>query len=78
MVPATIVTPFGNVDFVVDRWQKVNKIYFIKPENMGMITLRPWQIKDLPADGDFTANELIGEFSFAVKLPKSMAVLNLT
>jgi len=43
-----------------------------------MITLRPWQIKDLPADGDFTANELIGEFSFAVKLPKSMAVLNLT
>ncbi len=78
MVPATIVTPFGNVDFVVDRRQKVNKIYFIKPENMGMITLRPWQIKDLPADGDFTASELIGEFSFAVKLPKSMAVLNLT
>lgn len=78
MVPATIVTPFGTVDFVLDRWQKPNYIYFIKPENMGMLTLRPWQIDDLAKGGDYERKELVGEFGFAVKLPKSMAVLQLT
>ena len=78
MVPATIVTPFGEVNFVLDRWQKLNYIYFIKPENMGMLTLRPWQIEDLAKGGDYERKELIGEFGFAVKLPKSMAVLQLT
>jgi len=77
MVPATIVTPFGNVDFVLDRWQKANYIYFIKPENMGMLTLRPWQIEDLAKGGDYERKQLVGEFGFAVKLPKSMAVLQL-
>lgn len=78
MVPATIVTPFGNVDFVLDRWQKANYIYFIKPENMGMLTLRPWQIEDLSKGGDYERKQLVGEFGFAVKLPKSMAVLKLS
>jgi len=78
MVPATIVTPFGNVDFVLDRWQKANYIYFIKPENMGMLTLRPWQIEDLAKGGDYERKQLVGEFGFAVKLPKSMAVLQLS
>lgn len=78
MVPATIVTPFGNVDFVLDRWQKANYIYFIKPENMGMLTLRPWQIEDLSKGGDYERKQLVGEFGFAVKLPKSMAVLQLS
>jgi len=78
MVQATIVTPFGNVDFVLDRWQKANYIYFIKPENMGMLTLRPWQIEDLAKGGDYERKQLVGEFGFAVKLPKSMAVLQLS
>jgi len=78
MVPATIVTPFGEVDFVLDRWQKANYIYFIKPENMGMLTLRPWQIEDLAKGGDYERKQLVGEFGFAVKLPKSMAVLQLS
>lgn len=78
MVPATIVTPFGEVSFVLDRWQKANYIYFIKPENMGMLTLRPWQIEDLAKGGDYERKQLVGEFGFAVKLPKSMAVLQLS
>jgi hypothetical protein len=42
-----------------------------------MLTLRPWQIEDLAKGGDYERKQLVGEFGFAVKLPKSMAVLQL-
>ncbi len=75
MLPTQLVTAFGNVSFVLDRWQQLHKIFFIKPENLGFITLRPWTLVDIPATGDYTRKGLVGEFSFALKLEKSMAIL---
>lgn len=70
-----IVTPFGNVSFVIDRWQKSNEIPILKLDNIGMLTLRPWQVEDLAKTGDFEKTELIGEFTLCVKLDKSHALL---
>jgi len=41
-----IVTPFGDVSFVIDRWQLSNLIPIMKLDNVGMLTLRPWQVED--------------------------------
>ena len=71
----TIVTPFGNVSFVIDRWQLSSLIPILKLDNVGMLTLRPWQVEDLAKTGDAEKKQLIGEFSFCMKLEKSHALL---
>lgn len=70
-----IITPFGNVSFVIDRWQLSNLIPIMKLDNVGMLTLRPWQVEDLAKTGDAEKQQLIGEFSFCMKLEKSHALL---
>lgn len=71
----TIVTPFGNVSFVIDRWQLSNLIPILKLDNVGMLTLRPWQVEDLAKTGDAEKKQLIGEFTFCLKLEKSHALM---
>jgi hypothetical protein len=71
----TIVTPFGNVSFVIDRWQLSTLIPILKLDNVGMLTLRPWQVEDLAKTGDAEKKQLIGEFTFCLKLEKSMALM---
>jgi len=71
----TIVTPFGNVSFVIDRWQLSTLIPILKLDNVGMLTLRPWQVEDLAKTGDAEKKELLGEFSFCLKLEKSHALM---
>lgn len=70
-----IVTPFGDVSFVIDRWQLSNLIPILKLDNVGMLTLRPWQVEDLAKTGDAEKKQLIGEFSFCLKLEKSHALI---
>ena len=70
-----IITPFGYVSFVIDRWQLSNLIPIMKLDNVGMLTLRPWQVEDLAKTGDAEKKQLIGEFSFCMKLEKSHALL---
>lgn len=71
----TIVTPFGNVGFVIDRWQLSSYIPILKVDNVGMLTLRPWQVEDLAKTGDAEKKQLIGEFTFCLKLEKSHALM---
>jgi len=71
----TIVTPFGNVSFVIDRWQLSSLIPILKLDNVGMLTLRPWQVEDLAKTGDAEKKQLIGEFTFCLKLEKSHALM---
>jgi len=70
-----IVTPFGDVTFVIDRWQRSDLIPFLNLDNVGMITLRPWQVEDLAKTGDYDRTQLVGEFSFCLRLDKSHAML---
>lgn len=70
-----VVTPFGNVSFIVDRWQRSDLIPFFNLDNIGMITLRPWQVEDLAKTGDYERTQLVGEFSLCVRLDKSHAML---
>ena len=69
-----IVTPFGDVSFVIDRWQLSNLIPILKLDNVGMLTLRPWQVEDLAKTGDAEKKQLVGEYTFCLKLEKSHAL----
>lgn len=70
-----IITPFGNVTFVIDRWCPSTLIPILKTENVGMVTLRPWQVEDLAKSGDYEKTQLVGEFTLAMRLAKSHALL---
>jgi len=71
----TVRTPFGNVNFLIDRWQKQGTIPMLTLENVGMLTLRPWTVTPLAKGGDYDREELTGEFTFCVKLEKSHALI---
>jgi len=70
-----IITPFGNVTFVIDRWCPSTLIPILKTENVGMVTLRPWQVENLAKTGDYEKTQLVGEFTLAMRLAKSHALL---
>jgi len=70
-----VLTPFGMVDLVLDRWQLNTLIPLIDVNNMGMLTLRPWQVEPLAKTGDSEKQQLIGEFTLCVKQDKSHAML---
>ena len=75
MLVDKIVTPFGNVSFTVDRWQLSTLIPMLRLDNIGMLTLRPWQVEDLAKTGDALKTELVGEFTLCVRQDKSHALL---
>jgi hypothetical protein len=73
-----ILTPFGTVDLVMDRWQPDSLIPIIDLNNIGMLTLRPWFWEDLAKGGDARKAELIGEFTLCVRQNQSHATLAVT
>ena len=75
MLVDKIVTPFGDVSFTVDRWQLSTLIPMLRLDNIGMLTLRPWQVEDLAKTGDARKTELVGEFTLCVRQDKSHALL---
>lgn len=71
----TVRTPFGNVNFLIDRWQKQGTIPVLTLENVGMLTLRPWTVEPLSKGGDYDREEIKGDFTLCVKLDKSHALI---
>lgn len=75
MVIETIVTPYGNVDLLLDRWMIDSKIPILNMENVGMLTLRPFTQEPLAKTGDSVKGEVVGEFTLCVRQDKSHALL---
>lgn len=75
MVIETIVTPFGNVDLLLDRWMINKRLPIIDPKNAGFLTLRPFTQEPLAKTGDAVKGEVVGEFTFAMRQGKSHAML---
>ena len=75
MVIETIITPYGNVDLLLDRWMIDAKIPLIDMKNAGFLTLRPWMQEPLAKTGDSQKGEVIGEFTFCMRQDKSHAML---
>ena len=83
MVINNIVTPFGNLALIVDRWCAKPTIAaassvmpIVDPNNVGMVTLYPFTQEPLAKTGDYERVEVVGEFTLAVRNEKSHAFLS--
>ena len=71
----TIVTDFGELEVMYDKWCPNNEMYIIQPEKMGWLTYRPFDVGDRASVGDYTVKDVVGEFSFALTNEKAHARL---
>lgn len=75
MVVREIVTPFGNVSLVMDRWAPTSIIYILNPDHAGLLTYDPFAWEPLAKDGDYEKEEVVGEFTFCLRQEKAHALL---
>ncbi len=62
----TIVTDFGDIEVMFDRWCPTDRMYLIEPAKMGWVTYRPFNVVDRASIGDYMVKEVLGEYSFAL------------
>jgi hypothetical protein len=70
-----IITPFGDVNIVMDRWAPTSLIYILDPNHAGLLTYDPFAWEPLAKDGDYTKEEVVGEFTFCLRQEKAHALL---
>ena len=70
-----ILTPYGTVDLLLDRWAKTTEIPLIDPKHAGFITFYPFTQKMLAEGGDYQKSEVVGEFTLALRQDKAHAIL---
>ena len=70
------ITSFGVINWMISRYVPQFTLYLLKPEYMGLVELRPFAIRDLPATGDYEQNDLVGEYTFVMTHEKYMAKLS--
>jgi hypothetical protein len=63
----TIETEFGNYDLMLNRRADTGKVFIAQRDKVGWVTLRPWFVKPLAEDGDYTKKEVVGEYGFVVE-----------
>ena len=75
----TYVDPLGQrLKLVVNQWMPANYIYVLDPSMFEQRILRNFSTKDLPANGDYVAKQLVVELGLANKNPAACGVYNLT
>lgn len=75
MVIETIITPFGNVSLLLDRWMTDDRLPIIDPKHAGFLTLRPFTQEPLAKTGDSIKGQVVGEFTFCLRQEKAHAML---
>jgi hypothetical protein len=75
MVINRIMTPFGDVDLLLDRWASDTEIMLIDAANAGLYTYYPFTEEPLAKTGDSHRAQVVGEFTLAVRQDNSHAML---
>lgn len=75
MVIERVLTPYGSVDLVLDRWAKSTEIPLIDPNEAGFLTLYPFTQEPLAKSGDWEKSEVVGEFTLCIRQDKAHAML---
>ena len=70
-----ILTPYGSIDLIMDRYAPDGSIYILDPEHVGFITYYPFTSEPLAKTGDFQVGEVVGEFTMCVRMDKAHAAL---
>lgn len=70
-----IITPFGDVALVLNRWAQSTIIPILAVEHAGLLTYDPFTWQDLAITGDYQRQEVVGEFTFCLRQEKAHALL---
>lgn len=70
-----IITPFGDVTLVLDRWAKNTEIPIVDPAHAGFKTFYPFTQEALAKTGDYDRSEVVGEYTLCVRQDKAHAIL---
>ena len=62
----TVMTDFGDMEVVFDRWCPTDRAYVIEKDKIGWITYRPFDVFDRASTGDYEIKDVLGEYSFIV------------
>jgi len=63
----TYVGPFGTARFVLDRWARNDRLFFVDPQHAGLLTLRPFQTEGLAKTGDSVRQMVLTEYTFCIR-----------
>ena len=72
----TIVTDFGELEVMFDRWCPANKMYIIEPGKMGWLTFRGFDVYDRASTGDYEVKDVLGEYTFVLANEKAHALIS--
>lgn len=75
MVIERILTPYGVVDLLLDRWAKSGQIPLVDPKHAGFLTYYPFTQEMLAKSGDWDKSEVVGEFTLCIRQDKAHALL---
>lgn len=75
MVVDRVVTPYGDVDLLRDRWAPVARLNMIDVGHAGLLTYYPFTMEPLAKTGDFDVGEVVGEFTLCVRQDKAHAAI---
>lgn len=70
-----VVTQYGELELVMDRWCPADSAYILQSERIGFYTLRPFHSYELARSGDSLKGEVVGEFSLLVANDKAHGVI---
>lgn len=66
-----VITQYGNLELVMDRWCPANSAYILDSGKLGFYTLRGFEMSELAKSGDSLKGEVVGEFSLLLANDKA-------
>lgn len=75
MVIERILTPFGQIDLLLDRWATNTEIAILDPKHVGFKTFYPFTRHPLAISGDYEKEEVVGEYTLCLRQDKAHAAL---
>jgi hypothetical protein len=70
-----VLTQYGEVELVMDRWCPVGDAFLLESGKLGFYTLREFEVNELARSGDSVKGEVIGEFSLLLANEKAHGVI---
>jgi len=71
-----VLTPFGEIDLLMDRWAPSGSIFILDPAHVGFATYFPFTQEPLAKTGDYERGQVVGEFTLCVRMDKAHAVIS--
>jgi len=66
-----VMTQYGELDLVMDRWCPAHTAYVLESGKVGFYTLRGFEVKELARSGDSLKGEVVGEVSLLLANDKA-------